>query len=1212
MSSQEDTWEKLDSEFDHYLVDMKPYVLKLPHTSERQRCALWIKKLCDPSGSGAGIMGRKNRNLYARLLLHMLRRGVLEGPFTHRPEPGSLKTLPTYMSIYFDEPLCGRPLEQGSVRLPDWVTGELGPNEEPWSSPPRERLLSPASAPRAHRLKSSLVIAEVLGGTEVPSHAEPYRLAKCRIRLVPENTTSPDGIRTHCRITLSMPTPIQLGKKKRKIYEGLMHCLVFQIENPRYLREKPIPLSPISLKASLGKNSTFCDDQTSVHTHEKELEMKTKVLEARCHEEKLKMQQKHDADVQKILDRKNNEIEELKTLYRNKQKESEETIRKLEKKVQSLVRESQVIRESKEQQIAELKKISDQSADSLKNEWEKKLHNAVAEMEQEKFELQKKHTENIQELLDDTNARLAKMEAEYGAQTQATVGQEGGAGLWYTLYISGELHLGVLGRLTIFPNAENREIWVWHFLGQGGDQMVKELEARVQQLTVEVESSNALRQKVSQEKAELEIQVAGISAELQEACRRNNSLLKEKDQLSEQHEQSVRRMQTKRDADLSHLQQEHALSAAKASEVIEELEKMVTQLKQELRDTEHRRQKQLREQESKFHQETSNLEHIHDKKVRALQSEADRDKADAMKKMGKLEEALREKEEQLGRLAGQQKLQAQQAEQALEQFRRQVELSSEKAYSDMKQQMEKVEADLARSKCLREKQSKEFTWQLEELKQRYEQQLGPVQLPFIGGDPQIDLPTGWGAQQWHSKGYTIHHWAHSMDDQAVFVLRSGFATALRDAEWVHTNAHHCRGCLAMSDSLAVTPEAGGDNHIRLMTGRCDGIVELKLEHEQEKTHLFQQHNAEKDSLVQDHEREIENLEKQSRAAMLQHESQTQEWRKRDTQAVAALEAQVQRLREELVRAGAQRKQQLLELSLQREEERQRATQEQEAALGRLRAEMDRARVDLERAHAAERQAGLEQTNSRLKQIEKEYSQKLAKSSQTITELQTSLSTVREESRQRQRAAENQLQETAARWEEERRQLLRDHEREIRALQDKIENLQSLLNSTEKKLLNKELEHQEQVTRVRQECEMKIKGLMPAALRQELEDTIASLKSQASRSSRELRQHAQAAKEQAKVYSMLNREEKKNNVSGVGSRVTPEEGSTAETLCFFSSLFAISAKWHGASLKPFQTSMKILGYKKHFLNLTFLLKNPHLCIYGALSKVSCRFSPRQPN
>lgn len=49
------------------------------------------------------------------------------------------------------------------------------------------------------------------------------------------------------------------------------------------------------------------------------------------------------------------------------------------------------------------------------------LHAAVTEIEQEKFQLQKKHTENIQELLEDTNARLAKMEAEYNARSQATV-----------------------------------------------------------------------------------------------------------------------------------------------------------------------------------------------------------------------------------------------------------------------------------------------------------------------------------------------------------------------------------------------------------------------------------------------------------------------------------------------------------------------------------------------------------------------------------------------------------------------------------------------------------------------------------------------------------------------------------------------------------------------------------------------------------------------
>jgi hypothetical protein len=45
----------------------------------------------------------------------------------------------------------------------------------------------------------------------------------------------------------------------------------------------------------------------------------------------------------------------------------------------------------------------------------------VAEFESEKFEMQKQHTNNIQELLDETNQRLQKMEAEYNKQSENTV-----------------------------------------------------------------------------------------------------------------------------------------------------------------------------------------------------------------------------------------------------------------------------------------------------------------------------------------------------------------------------------------------------------------------------------------------------------------------------------------------------------------------------------------------------------------------------------------------------------------------------------------------------------------------------------------------------------------------------------------------------------------------------------------------------------------------
>ncbi|XP_063124833.1 centrosomal protein of 112 kDa isoform X8 [Rattus norvegicus] len=882
MGSEEEKWEKLDAEFDHFVVDMKPFVLKLPHRSERQRCALWIRKLCEPSGTGAGLMGRKNRNLYAKLLLHMLRRGVLEGPFTHRPEPGTLKVLPSYMSIYFDEPNSAQSKDSSPEKLPDWVMGELEPGERRLSD--------------SWQLSCGEENALLLSASD--AHREQYT-GKLRMR---SHSVSPTDREDRQHITSKIcevhpkKSPISLDDSD---IEVRLNSWNLGIENPRYLRQKPLPVSLMTPKVSLRNSSNLHDDHFLSRMHEKELDMKTKMMEAKFSEEKLKLQKKHDAEVQKILERKNNELEELKILYKKKQTETEETVRKLEKKVQILIRDCQVIRETKENQITELKKICEQSTESLNNDWEKKNH------------------------------------------------------------------------------------------------MIKDLEGRVQQLMGEAENSNLQRQKLTQEKLELERCYQITCSELQELKTRQNLLHTEKEHLVNDYEQNVKLLKTKYDSDINILRQEHALSTSKTSVVIEELEQNIRQLKQQVQESELQRKQQVKDQEDKFHMEKNHLKYIYEEKVHELKSELDKEKEDAQRKIHKFEEALKEKEEQLGRVTEVQRLQAQQADAALEEFKRQVEVTSEKVYSDMKEQMEKVEADLSRSKSLREKQSKEFLWQLEDARQRYEQQ----------------------------------------------------------------------------------------------------IVELKLEHEQEKTHLLQQHNAEKDSLVRDHEREVENLENQLRAANMEHENQIQESKKRDAQVIADMEAQVHKLREELINVNSHRKQQLVELGLLREEEKQRAARDHETAVKKLKAESERVKMELKKTHAAETEMTLEKANSRLKQIEKEYTQKLAKSSQIIAELQTTISSLKEESSRQQLAAERRLQDVIQKFEDEKQQLIRDNDQAIKALQDELETRSNQVRSAEKKLQHKELEAQEQMMYIRQEYETKFKGLMPASLRQELEDTISSLKSQ---------------------------------------------------------------------------------------------------------------------
>ncbi|XP_073526617.1 centrosomal protein of 112 kDa-like isoform X1 [Phyllobates terribilis] len=293
-----------------------------------------------------------------------------------------------------------------------------------------------------------------------------------------------------------------------------------------------------------------------------------------------------------ILERKNNEIEEMKNLYKGKQAEAEEAARKQEKKVQTVLRESQLIRETKEAQIQELRKLCEESADSLRLQWEKKLHSAVADMEQEKFDLQKRHTEKIQELLDDTNARLLKMEGDYVTQTTATA------------------------------------------------QTVQELEARVQQLTVEAESSSLQRQKLSQEKAELEASWQEARAELQQQSARLSAAQKERDRQSRDHKQQLQQLHGKHQAEVDYITQQSALSAAKASALIEELEQSLSRSKQQGQERDQQLQQDLREQESKSQREKLQTESQWERKVHDLQTKLEEERENGGRRLSKMSALL--------------------------------------------------------------------------------------------------------------------------------------------------------------------------------------------------------------------------------------------------------------------------------------------------------------------------------------------------------------------------------------------------------------------------------------------------------------------------------------------------------------------------------------------------------------------------------------------
>ncbi|CDQ93010.1 unnamed protein product [Oncorhynchus mykiss] len=84
-----------------------------------------------------------------------------------------------------------------------------------------------------------------------------------------------------------------------------------------------------------------------------------------------------------------------------------------------------------------------------------------------------------------------------------------------------------------------------------------------------------------------------------------------------------------------------SLPLSQASDVIEDLEQTVAQLRQQLQDSEHRRLKQLGDTENKLQQEKADLQHHCEKKVRALHNEAEKEREETKKKISKLEESLK-------------------------------------------------------------------------------------------------------------------------------------------------------------------------------------------------------------------------------------------------------------------------------------------------------------------------------------------------------------------------------------------------------------------------------------------------------------------------------------------------------------------------------------------------------------------------------------------
>eukprot|EP00112_Aurelia_sp_Birch-Aquarium-sp1_P014045 Seg3001.2 transcript_id=Seg3001.2/GoldUCD/mRNA.D3Y31 product="Centrosomal protein of 112 kDa" protein_id=Seg3001.2/GoldUCD/D3Y31 len=953
-------FKRLDEAFKSYIDDMKPFVLSLPEKRDRQRIALWIKKLCGPMGHK--LSERKNRNLYAQILFQMLRMRNIDGPFDEEPASGALPILPAYMSRHLDEQQAKE--NSKNRRAPEWIRGELPPSDSAFSlvlqkqesdtnsghdgslSPevPRSMARRPAQKVTNYMEYDMQQRAEIIESPQpkVPYHSdqtpesdsldesEDESLDQYHKKKSPRHTPPPAQVRRQLEV--------DFGKKnyfvrRNEVEEDLQ----------TNLRRRTLSKSPNNGLQSLS------DENERLKTTIKELKMKLANAESENAEDKLAMQQERDEAVQKVLDRKNTELEGIKSLYRNKMNEHDEIKRRQDKRITKLTRDLNHAIDRNEKEVQELKAIIQQNKVNAEHELERRIHDKIAEFEQEKFIMQKEHSQNIQELLDETNQRLKKIENEYLQKIESM------------------------------------------------DSQTKDMDGEMYQLK---RSKDIYKNEIKELKEEKE-ELKGRLVHCNKESERLNSMLKtadrEKNTLIENHDNVLRELRRKTDSTIERMKKEHAAAASKTAEVISELEGKINHYKQSLEDLELQRKRDLREQESTHKQEILRLEVNHEKQIRNVKTDAEKIESELQGKLRTIQQNFKEKDTKVIQLEEQLKDQKCHAQTAIESFKKQAEDNSRKIFQDMTQQIDKVETDLTK--------------------------------------------------------------------------------AYRENELLKTKAR------TELDALTEKLEKQ--------------ITELKISHEDEKGRLLKDAEKELQIHAKDYKDGMDLVKSSYDKNFKETEDRHRFERERDAKKIAEHEQTIRELRDEVIQANSLRKQQLVELGMLRDEEKQNFKRQEESIHAKYRSQLEQQRLSLQKEHSSAMETMLHKTNSKLKAIESEYTSSADRSQQMIATLQSQISDANEKLSREQSHSQMKLLEITEKYEKEHQELQQRHSTVVASMNQELELHRTRLKQIERKYQKLEIHSQESITRLKLDCEERVRGLLPNSARAELEDTISALQEQTS-------------------------------------------------------------------------------------------------------------------
>lgn len=828
MDHHEPLHARMDEEFEKYLTEIKPYVMNLNNKTYRNYAAVWIRKLCLPV---SGIASRKNRNSYIKLLFQMLKKNILEEPFIEMPDEGKLPSLTAAQLAKFDPELFRPSLNDfiwAQGKTPDWVTDELLLSSDSCSSflsSTMDRTKSKSANKNDSDYNSpSLCDFEDRHepwSDEFNKHMMAFSdcsIDKNRGNLKPVISSSAESISVGSYVP---PQSAEYSSNSSSVSNADKPITTrIDVQGGANIHWN-VPLDSASSTTVASTKSLIDDSQRLIQSNE--CYEKIKMIEEKFHEEKLQDQKKHDEAVTKILDRKNEEIEELKKNANEKRNELEKTLFELENEVKSLKLEIEKTKESKDKQIEECKKEMENMYQMKKNECDKKLQTLLTDMEQEKVELRRQHSQNIKNMLDETNTRLEKMEEAYKKQNDGNIN------------------------------------------------MIKDLEGRVQELVLEADSISKKRNVLETENKELQTTIVNQKEEIHSLKQSESNLLERLENLQKQHNKKILDMEEDFRTTFTNMEQKHKQLNSKLSESNIEQEKYIQQLKQKLQDAESERHRQIKELENTYKADKHQLEELHDKQVQSLENELSQTQIEYLKSFQKMEAVAREKESEIVELRKKFTEHSKQTEKYVEQLKKETELDRNKLRMELSSQIKDKENELEQLKELLKKQSEEFTKSIEETKLKYMAEISELKHNSEEENSRLikehNLEKENQLKQFNKQKEELQLiWKNKVDETEMLLTdqRNLLSKRISDLEQeLKTSQEKCQQNKKNSKQELSEKEAQHEaEKNKLVRQQENEISKMHSQMEQHRNNIQKHHNEEMNKIIEKTTSELKNLEKE--------------------------------------------------------------------------------------------------------------------------------------------------------------------------------------------------------------------------------------------------------------------------------------------------------------------------------------------------------------